>query len=211
MADIAIDPTEIRTPAESGAKRPPVGRKTLFIVGGVALGVAAIGGTTAAILSRVTMPTNLSGLAFLPKPEAPRRSEIRIGRLPDMPEIRDGVPAVVGTKPSTDPMSADFGVRSVSSTTVSAASLPAASLPTTFTGANAPRIVSAVSTSGPVPAALAPAAAPLAEPASLPVRAAESKPVAPPAPPPAGDVSFLMFGRASRSSQSNSWAGSDVF
>jgi hypothetical protein len=140
MAEIAIDPTDIRPssqPAE-GVRRI-FGRKTLLVASGITVAVVAIGGAAATLASRITLPSGLSGLAFLPKPEAPRRSEIRIGRLPDMPEIRDGVPAVVGTKPvrviETAPPAPPTmsGPRPVTATVVPAAALPTTRLPTTFT------------------------------------------------------------------------------
>jgi hypothetical protein len=145
MADIAIDPTDIRTssqPAESA--KPVFGRKTLLVAGGVALGIGAIGGATALIVSNLALPNSLSGLAFLPKPEAPRRSEIRIGRLPDMPEIRDGVPAVIGTKAAPRVVEiappAAIGPKQVAAMPIPAASLAKAPLPTGFTSVAASQL-----------------------------------------------------------------------
>jgi hypothetical protein len=156
MADIAIDPTDIRTssqPAESA--KPIFGRKTLLVAGGVALGIGAIGGATALIVSNLTLPTSLSGLAFLPKPEAPRRSEIRIGRLPDMPEIRDGVPAVIGTKAAPRVVEiappAAIGPKQVAAMPIPAANLAKAPLPTGFTSVAASHLAT------PMPQTIAPA------------------------------------------------------
>ena len=147
MADIAIDQTEIRAPATSVAPvRPAFRRKTVLVAGSLVLGIAAIGGATAAIISKINLPAGLSGLAFLPTPEAPRRSEIRIGRLPDMPEIRDGVPAVIGTKAAprvvetSPPIPAASGPRQVAVVPVPAAILPRAPLPTTFAAVAAPQL-----------------------------------------------------------------------
>jgi hypothetical protein len=202
MADLAIDPTDIRTSTTPGETAKPVlSRKTLLIASGVTLGMAAIGGA-AALVSSINLPSNLSGLAFLPTPEAPRRSEIRIGRLPDMPEIRDGVPAVVGTRPvrvvghpgTGEP--ANLGPKPVAAAIVPAATLPPASLPTTFTGPGAPLLVSAVADTPAAPPALVPppelrpaAPAPVArvappaapEPAST-ASVSEAVPLPPPAP-----------------------------
>ena len=145
MAEIAIDPTDIRPSSQPAEEvRRIFGRKTLLVASGITVAVVAIGGAAATLVSRITLPSGLSGLAFLPKPEAPRRSEIRIGRLPDMPEIRDGVPALVGTKPvrviETAPPAPPTmsGPRPVTATVVPAAALPTTRLPTTFTAVSTP-------------------------------------------------------------------------
>ena len=147
MATIAIDQTDIRAPAVAAAApaRKAFGSRTALVVGGVVLGIAAIGGTAVAIVSHLTLPNSLSGLAFLPKPEAPRRSEIRMGRLPDMPEIRDGVPAVIGTKAApriveTSPVTAASGPRQVAVIPVPASTLAKAPLPNAFTSAAATQL-----------------------------------------------------------------------
>lgn len=145
MATIAIDPIDVRE-REGAPVKPARSRKVLAVVGCVSLGVAAVGGAAAALLSSVTFPNSLSGLAFLPKPDAPRRSEIRMGRLPDMPEIRNGVPEIVGTRPvrvieSSSTGSTSFGPKSVAATAVQAASFSTAALPSAFSAVAAtPRI-----------------------------------------------------------------------
>jgi hypothetical protein len=188
MADIAIDPTDIRTssqPAESA--KPVFGRKTLLVAGGVALGIGAIGGATALIVSNLALPNSLSGLAFLPKPEAPRRSEIRIGRLPDMPEIRDGVPAVIGTKAAPRVVEiappAAIGPKQVAAVPIPAASLAKAPLPTGFTSVAASHLAT------PMPQAIAPArvetvALTSSEPQGTPRSIGAPSPAATLAPPP---------------------------
>jgi hypothetical protein len=149
MATIAIDQTDVRGPATPVAPAKPVfNSRIVLVAGGVVIGIMAIGGTAAAILSNVTLPKSLSGLAFLPKPDAPRRTEIRIGRLPDMPEIRDGVPAVIGTKAAPrivetfPPAPAASGPKQVAVIPVPAAALAKAPLPNAFTSAAATQLAS---------------------------------------------------------------------
>ncbi|MGA0596901.1 hypothetical protein [Enterovirga sp. CN4-39] len=198
MAELAIDPTEIR-PAGPTRVEPARSRRPLLIAGGALLGFAVIGGAGAALVSNLSIPSSLSGLAFLPKPDEPRRSEIRIGRLPDMPEIRDGVPAIVGTQPvrvvETAPppppivaQQVPTGPRPVAAMTIPAASVATAPLPSNFTtgrphfvGTSQPMAFSPAGRIQPVPVAAEP---PPAEPqpamAALPPgpRPAEAQPPA---------------------------------
>jgi hypothetical protein len=97
MATTAIiDPTDIRTePRPAEAPSAPASRsRTPLIACGALLALAGIGGAAFAALSYLPRPASLSGLASVPQPAPARRSEIRIGPLPDMPEIRNGVPEV---------------------------------------------------------------------------------------------------------------------
>jgi hypothetical protein len=153
MAIIAIDQTDIRAPAAPQVPaKPAFNSRVVLVAGGVVLGIAAIGGAAAAILSHIALPNSLSGLAFLPKPAAPQRSEIRIGRLPDMPEIRDGVPAVIGTKAAprvietAAPLPAVGGPKRVVSTPVLAATVTKAPLPTAFTSVAASQLATPMTT-----------------------------------------------------------------
>lgn len=182
------------------------GRRSRFALPALCAGalgcVAAVGAAGYVLLSG---PSFLAGFAFSPGPGAPKREAIRMGRVPDMPEIRNGVPEIVARgpvrvvpvatggapAPSPEPdvtrASAPVG-REVSLVVepLSTASLPVASRPTSSpvsAAATDSLRTSAALLSGapsvPVPAGLVPRAA---EMASLPRLA--SVPLPPPAPRP---------------------------
>ncbi|MBK3409046.1 hypothetical protein HPY24_12075, partial [Methylobacterium sp. IIF1SW-B5] len=83
MKPVEIDPSEVRAPRQdaSGRAMPRLGRPAVL----AALAVAGIGGCAG--LAVASYPT-ISAL-LRPKP-----TEVHFGRVADMPEIKDGIPAL---------------------------------------------------------------------------------------------------------------------
>ena len=108
MATVAIDSTEIRPtirqpPGPSpelpvrtaaAAASPGQGRRNAVVVAAAGAVVLCLVGA-AGFAAYPYLPHSLSGLGIGGDGPKPKRSEIRIGKLPDMPEIRNGVPEIV--------------------------------------------------------------------------------------------------------------------
>lgn len=99
MASLAIDPTEIRTPTAAPtpeADEKPGRRNAVVVTAGVAVVLSLVGAGSFAAYAY--LPRSLSGLGIVGDGPKVKRREVRIGPLPDMPEIRNGVPEVVGSR-----------------------------------------------------------------------------------------------------------------
>ncbi|WP_131800337.1 hypothetical protein [Methylobacterium indicum] len=90
MMPVEIDPSEVRTPRNDASERafPRLGRPAML----AALAVVGIGGCAG--LAAAAYPS-VSALL------RPRPSEVHFGRVADMPEIKDGIPALRTTPPPT--------------------------------------------------------------------------------------------------------------
>jgi hypothetical protein len=97
MASVAIDSTEIRpSPA---ADPEPVRRSRTLLVLGTAGTVAVLAGGVWVAHRYVPAFPQLGGLSSIVEPPRPARTDIRIGAFPPMPDIVNGVPALVEPRP----------------------------------------------------------------------------------------------------------------
>ncbi len=226
MASLAIDVDRqdvssraveaIQTSADRLAVMPArtAGRSRLVMLAVCAGALGCVGALAGAGYLVLSGPSFLAGFAFSPGPGTPKREAIRMGRVPDMPEIRNGVPELVARPPirviqaaaspaatslpepeslrgpAVAPASRDA---SLQAEPVSTASLPATGLVTAASARTSATLLSEAP-SVPVPAALVPRPA-----EATPLSGRGAVPLPPPAPRmPLAKVAAAPSGRPER-------------